>query len=104
MRAKVVFALTLLLEGDIVSLAATHKPLVSELGFQLRPLALQLRVETGHDGLLCRHTCVYGHLGDVGDIQLTLEGRSSGATLCLPKLAHTRLHAANAACVQTLKV
>ena len=96
--------MTLLLEGDIVSLAATHKPLVSELGFQLRPLALQLRVEARHDGFLRRHACVYGHLGKVGDIQLTLEGWGSGAALCLPKLAYSRLDTSKTACVQTLKV
>ena len=96
--------MTLLLQSRVVCLAATHKPLVSELGFQLRPLALQLRVEAGHDGLLCRHACVYGHLGEVGDIQLTLEGRSAGATLRLPKLAYSRLNTSKTACVQTLKV
>ncbi len=94
----------LLGNGGVKRLATTHQPLIGKLGFQLRPLALQLRVEARHDGLLRRHTSANRHCGKLRGVQLPLKCRGSGATLRRTKLACSGLHAANAACVQALQV
>ena len=81
LRSQVVFALSLFLQGNIVSLTTTHKTLVSQLRLKLRPLALQLRVKARHDGLLRRHASVHRHRGKLRGIQLPLQPRSHRPTL-----------------------
>jgi hypothetical protein len=60
------------LQGNIVSLATTHKPLVGKLRFELRPLTLQRGIKPRHDGLLRRHASIDRHLGKVLRVQLPL--------------------------------